>query len=89
MTDDVITVVPAQATQEDSALRCPEFTRTVSGWERCHRDEHGSADRHHVRDRSWSTSENTPRLRLGQSCTKACKWPDLVLKYRGRIGRPG
>jgi hypothetical protein len=89
MTDDVLAEVIDQASPEASALRCPEFTRTISGWERCHRDEHGPEARHHVRDRSWTTAGNTPQLRLGQSCTKACRWPDLVLKYRGRLGRPG
>jgi hypothetical protein len=88
MTDDTLAVVHDRADQEVSALRCPEFTRTIRGWERCHRDEHAADARHHVRDRSWSTTENTPRLRLGQSCTRACTWPDLVLKYRGRLGRP-
>jgi hypothetical protein len=88
MTDDVLAVVPSQADQEVSGLRCQEFARTERGWERCHRNEHTPDGRHHVRDRSWSTDGSTPQLRLGQSCTEACTWPDLVLKYRGRLGRP-
>ena len=87
MTDDEAAVALSEASQEASALRCPEFTRTDRGWERCHRDEHNPDARHHVRDRSWSTVENTPRLRLGQPCTQACTWPDQVMKYRGRLGR--
>jgi hypothetical protein len=85
MTDDALDVAPGQ---EVSAFRCPEFTRTDRGWERCHRDEHNSDDRHHVRDRSWTTAGNTPQLRLGQPCTQACKWPDQVMTYRGRLSRP-
>jgi hypothetical protein len=88
MTDDALAVAVPPAGEEVSALRCPEFTRTDRGWERCHRDEHSPDARHHVRDRSWSTSGNTPRLQLGESCTQACTWPDQVLKYRGRLGRP-
>ena len=88
MTDDALAVVLSQAGQEVSARRCPEFTRTDRGWERCHRDEHNPDARHHVRDRSWSTAGNTPRLRLGQPCTQACAWPDQVMKYRGRLSRP-
>jgi hypothetical protein len=88
MTDDALAVAVSPAGEEVSALRCPEFTRTDRGWERCHRDEHSPDARHHVRDRSWSTAGNTPRLQLGESCTQACTWPDQVLKYRGRLGRP-
>ena len=73
--------------QEASAPRCPEFTRTDRGYERCHRDEHDAGGRHHVRDRSWSTAGNTPQLRFGQPCTPACTWPDEVLKYRGMLSR--
>ena len=87
MTDDEPAVAVSGAGQV-SALRCPEFTRTDRGWERCHRDEHNPDARHHVRDRSWSTAGNTPRLRLGQSCAQACTWPDQVMKYRGRLSRP-
>jgi len=87
MTNDAPAVVPAQAGQEASRVRCAEFTRTDRGWERCHRDEHNPEARHHVRDRSWSTAGNSPQLRLGQSCTQACTWPDQVLKYRGRLSR--
>jgi hypothetical protein len=87
MTDDLVPVTFSQAGQEHSELRCPEFTRTDRGWERCHRDEHNPDARHHVRDRSWSTAGNTPQLELGQPCTQACTWPDQVLKYRGRLGR--
>jgi len=88
MIDDTLAVTLTQADREVSALRCPEFTRTDRGWERCHRDEHNPEARHHVRDRSWSTAGNTPQLQLGQSCTQDCKWPDQVLKYRGRLSRP-
>lgn len=88
MTDDARTVVLPQSGQEASALRCPEFTRTERGWERCHRDEHNPDARHHVRDRSWSTAGSKPQLRLGQPCTQDCTWPDQVLKYRGRLSRP-
>ena len=88
MTDDQLAVVLAEAGQEVSELRCLELIRTERGWERCHRDEHTSDARHHVRDRSWSTAGNTPRLRLGQPCTSACAWPDQVMKYRGRLTRP-
>jgi hypothetical protein len=85
MTGDAL---PVAAGQEVSALRCPEFARTDRGWERCHSDKHDPDARHHVRDRSWSTAGNTPRLRLGQPCTQACTWPDQVMTYRGRLGRP-
>ena len=88
MTDDEPAAVLSEAGHEVSVLRCPEFTRTDRGWERCHRDEHDPDTRHHVRDRSWSTVGNTPQLRLGQSCTQACTWPDQVMKYRGRLSRP-
>jgi hypothetical protein len=83
MTDDTLSVARGQVGQEASPLRCPEMARTDRGWERCHRDEHNSDDRHHVRDRSWLTGENTPRLRLGEPCTGACRWPDQVQPYRG------
>ena len=69
--------------QEASPLRCQEMARTDRGWERCHRDVHSANTRHHVRDRSWSTAENTPRLKFGQPCTSACQWPDQVQRYRG------
>ena len=75
--------------RETSALRCSEFTRTDRGWERCHRDEHAPGTRHHVRDRSWVSTENTPRLRFGQPCGAACAWPDLVIPYRSGTGRGG
>ena len=39
--------------------------------------------RHHVRDRSWVTTENSPRLQLGQPCTGTCLWPDQISPYRG------
>lgn len=88
MTQDAPAAALCRSGQEASAPRCPEFTRTDRGYERCHRDEHHAEARHHVRDRSWSTAGNTPQLRLGQPCTQACTWPDQVLKYRGRLGRP-
>jgi hypothetical protein len=68
---------------EHSELRCQELARTERGWERCHRDEHAAADRHHVRDRSWLTTMSSPVLWLGQPCTGACRWPDQVQAYRG------
>jgi hypothetical protein len=79
MTDNTLIAAPAQGT---SPLRCMEIVRTERGWERCHRDQHSSSTRHHVRDRSWLSAENTPRLRLGQPCGTACTWPDLVIPYR-------
>jgi hypothetical protein len=79
MTDNKLT---AARGQEASRLRCQEIARTNRGWERCHLDEHGPSVRHHVRDRSWLSAENTPRLRLGQPCGAACTWPDLVMAYR-------
>jgi hypothetical protein len=79
MTEDMLT---ASHNQETSRLRCGEMARTERGWERCHLDEHDSSVRHHVRDRSWLSTENTPRLRLGQPCGAACAWPDLVMPYR-------
>jgi hypothetical protein len=87
MTDDAPDVALGHADQEAGAHRCPEFTRTDRGYERCHRDEHDPDVRHHVRDRSWSTAGNTPQLRFGQPCTSACTWPDQVLKYRGMVNR--
>ena len=87
MTGHPLIAVPSQKT---SSLRCMEMARTERGWERCHRDEHSPGTRHHVRDRSWLSAENTPRLRLGQSCGAACTWPDLTIPYRrsgsGRAG---
>jgi hypothetical protein len=79
--------VAAASGQETSPLRCREIIRTDRGWERCHRDEHDPSARHHVRDRSWLSTENTPRLRFGQPCGAACTWPDLVITYRSGIGR--
>jgi hypothetical protein len=79
--------VAAASSQESSALRCREIIRTDRGWERCHRDEHDPGARHHVRDRSWLSAENTPRLRFGQPCGAACTWPDLVITYRSGTGR--
>ena len=84
MTDDTLAAAPSQ---EASLLRCMEIARTDRGWERCHRDEHNPSARHHVRDRSWLSTENTPRLRLGQPCEAACTWPDLVMPYRSGAGR--
>jgi hypothetical protein len=83
MTDDKLSVALGKLGREASPFRCPEMARTERGWERCHRDEHAADGRHHVRDRSWSTTENTPRLLLGQPCTGACRWPDQVQLYRG------
>ena len=79
MTDDTRIAAPGR---ETSPLRCSEMIRTDRGWERCHLDEHGPSVRHHVRDRSWLSTENTPRLRLGQPCGAACAWPDQVIPYR-------
>jgi hypothetical protein len=79
--------VTAASSQENRALRCREIIRTDRGWERCHRDEHDLGARHHVRDRSWLSTENTPRLRFGQPCEAACTWPDLVITYRSGTGR--
>lgn len=78
-------VAPAPG-REASPLRCREIIRTERGWERCHRDEHGPNGRHHVRDRSWLSTENTPRLRFGQPCGATCTWPDLVITYRSGTG---
>ena len=79
--------VAAASGRETSPLRCREITRTDRGWERCHRDEHDPSTRHHVRDRSWLSTENTPRLRFGQPCGAACTWPDLVITYRSGTGQ--
>ncbi len=79
MTDDKRTAAPGK---ETSPRRCGEIARTERGWERCHLDEHSPSTRHHVRDRSWLSAENTPRLRLGQPCGAACTWPDMVITYR-------
>jgi hypothetical protein len=84
MTDDKLIAAPGR---ETSTRRCMEIARTERGWERCHRDQHSPSTRHHVRDRSWLSSENTPRLRLGQPCGPACTWPDLVITYRSGTGR--
>ena len=84
MTDNTLTAAPDQAT---TPRRCMEIARTERGWERCHRDEHNPSIRHHVRDRSWLSAENTPRLRLGQPCEAGCTWSDLVLPYRSGSGR--
>ena len=74
--------------QERRPVRCGEIIRTDRGWERCHLDEHRPDVRHHVRDRSWLSAENTPRLRLGQPCEPTCTWPDVVIPYRrGGSGR--
>jgi len=86
MTDHRLTEAPAQETRATS-LRCWEILRTERGWERCHLDEHDAGTRHHVRDRSWLTAGNTPRLRMGQPCGLACTWPDLVIPYRSGTGR--
>jgi hypothetical protein len=72
--------------QQTSPLRCRAVIRTDRGWERCHRDEHDPGARHHVRDRSWLSTANTPRLRIGQPCEAACTWPDLVIRYRNGTG---
>jgi hypothetical protein len=84
MTDKKLAAAPGQGSTQ---LRCTEIARTERGWERCHRDVHSAGTRHHVRDRSWLSSENTPRLLLGQSCGAACTWPDLVITYRSGRGR--
>lgn len=85
MTDDA----SAAATgQESRPVHSGEIIWTDRGWERCHLDEHRPGVRHHVRDRSWPSARNTPRLRLGQPCGAACTWPDLVIPYRrGGSGR--
>lgn len=84
MTDNTFT---GALGQEISPLRCREIARTERGWERCHLNEHNLSTRHHVRDRSWLSAENTPRLRLGQPCGADCTWPDLVLPYRSGSSR--
>jgi hypothetical protein len=84
MTDDTLAAASGRVT---SARRCTEVIRTDRGWERCHRDDHDPSGRHHVRDRSWLSTENTPRLRLGEPCGAACTWPDLVIHYRSGTGR--
>lgn len=73
--------------RETGPLRCWEIVRTERGWERCHLDQHDQDARHHVRDRSWLSAENTPRLRLGEPCGAACTWPDLVIPYHSGTGR--
>jgi hypothetical protein len=83
MTDDTLAAASGPGS---SARRCSAVTRTSRGWERCHRDDHDPNARHHVRDRSWLSSENTPRLRLGEPCGAACTWPDLVIPYRSGTG---
>ena len=83
MTDDTLAAASGPGT---SALRCSAVIRTERGWERCHRDAHDPDARHHVRDRSWLSMENTPRLRLGVPCGVACIWPDLVIAYRRGTG---
>jgi hypothetical protein len=77
----------ATSGQETSSHRCREIIRTDRGWERCHRSEHDPSARHHVRDRSWLSTGNTPRLRFGQPCEAACAWPDLVITYRNGTGQ--
>ncbi len=84
MTDDTLA---AASSGKTSALRCGAVIRTGRGWERCHRDAHDPNVRHHVRDRSWLSAANTPRLRFGQPCGPACTWPDLVIRYRSGTGR--
>jgi hypothetical protein len=84
MTNDKLSAALGQGT---GPLRCMEMARTERGWERCHRDQHSPSTRHHVRDRSWLSTENTPRLLLGQPCGAACTWPDLVIPYRSGRGR--
>jgi len=79
--------VAAARGRETGPLRCWEIVRTERGWERCHLDQHDPSARHHVRDRSWLSAENTPRLRLGEPCGAACTWPDLVIPYRSGTGR--
>jgi hypothetical protein len=79
--------VAAARGRETSHLRCREIIRTERGWERCHLDQHDPSARHHVRDRSWLSAGNTPRLRLGEPCGAACNWPDLVIPYRSGTGR--
>jgi hypothetical protein len=86
MADDMRTAAPGRDTRT-GPLRCGEIIRTERGWERCHLDEHSPRSRHHVRDRSWLTSENTPRLLLGQPCEAGCTWPDVVIAYRRGTGR--
>ena len=83
MTDDTPAAASGPGT---SARRCSALIRTDRGWERCHRDAHDPNARHHVRDRSWLSMENTPRLRLGVPCGVACTWPDLVIAYRRGTG---
>jgi hypothetical protein len=84
MTDDKLAAASGRVTGK---LRCSAVIRTDRGWERCHRDDHDPGARHHVRDRSWLSSENTPRLRFGQPCGTACTWPDLVIPYRSGTGK--
>jgi hypothetical protein len=84
MTDGTTAVAPGK---ETSPPRCKEITRTDRGWERCHLGEHDPSVRHHVQDRSWLSTENTPRLRLGQPCGAACIWPALIIPYRSGTGR--
>ncbi len=80
-------MVAAAHGRETSPMRCWEMVRTERGWERCHLNQHDPSARHHVRDRSWLSAENTPRLRLGEPCGAACTWPDLVIPYRSGTGR--
>jgi hypothetical protein len=65
------------------ARRCPAMTRTTRGYEMCHLDEHDPSTPHHVRDRSWSTGNPAPKLRLGIPCGDACVWPEHVVPYLG------
>jgi hypothetical protein len=83
MTNDKHSVALVDLEAEARTHRCHEIARTERGWEQCHRDEHPVGDRHHVRDRSWVTTENSPRLQLGQPCTGTCLWPDQISPYRG------
>jgi hypothetical protein len=86
MPEEGLTAAPARETTT-GARRCKAIARTDRGWERCHLDEHSPGTRHHVRDRSWLSAENTPRLLLGQPCGTTCTWPDLIIRYRSGTGQ--
>ena len=82
MTGETSTTASGQKT---STARCGEITRTDRGWERCHLDVPARPSvRRGARDRSWLSTENTPRLQLGQPCGANCTWPDLVLSNTWR-----
>lgn len=67
----------------NDVVQCLATSRSVRGYERCHRQA-GHDGEHHASDRAWAqTWYNTPGLRFGVPCDEGCVFTEDVVPYFG------